>query len=279
MKNLSMISMLVLVGFVFFNSVPVANAGFGGSFFNNVQKNLQRDAKKKAAESKRKAEERARQEAEEAQRNAVSEVSGGVVDGQDVDLDNFKESYKEEFKEGVNRKAKDKATEITPLAACDNSEEMKTKAKSSFQQRIDAMKARLSTEKMIDQTVEGTTGVNISDEDGDERSLSEKIQDRLDAAKNAPANIAEDKMSNLGGGLDSTGLSSDNIDLNTASAEQFAAVDGIELSDGEKIVNFRNSNGSIESRDLIDVIGYKKYLVLRTQIREDEDDDDDDLHE
>ena len=113
-------------------------------------------------------------------------------------------------------------------------------------------------------------------DDGDDRSLSDKIQDRLDGAKHAPGEMVGDRMSDVSGGLDSAGLSADNIDLNTASAEQFAAVEGIELSDGEKIVNYRNNNDSIESRDLIDVIGYQKYLVLRTQIREDEDDDDDD---
>jgi len=276
MKKTTLLSGLVLLLLVSFTSR--VEAGFGG-FFDNVQKNLERDARRKAEESKRRAKERARQRAEEAQRKAISNVSQGLVDGNEVDLDNFKDSYKEKLKEGAEQKMKDKATEVTPLAACNNSDEMKAQVKSSYRSRIEAMRARLSGDKLTDQVVEGTTGVDMSD---DEMSLSDKVKARLDNAKNAPGNIVSEKVDNAAGGLDSSGLSADNIDLNSASAAGFAAVEGIELSDGQKIVDYRNNQGSIEARDLIDVIGYKKYLILRTQIREDDngdDEEDEDLFE
>ena len=255
----------------FFGLVGEAMAGGFGGFGRMLKRNLKRSAKQKVQNTRDKAKERVIG----TKTTALSNLTGGTITGEGGEGLNFKESLKSKIKE--------RATAITPLAGAENSEDAKATLSASFRQRIEAMRSKVSSDALKNSVVSNVTGGQISAtedaEGGESLSIRDRIRARLEAAKSGYKDKVNSKIDNASGVIDKVGGSSGALDLNSADASQISAVDGISEADANKIIEYRDQNGSVEAKDLIDIVGYKKYMILRTQLGGSADDEEDDEEE
>jgi len=238
-------------------ATDVVAGGFGG-FGRALRRNLQRSAKNRVQQTKDNAVNRVTNAKDE----TVTNLTGGVVTssgGEIADVD---------LKQSLTDKVKERATAITPLAGANNSTEAKDMLTSSARSRIEEMRARLTPSALSDQVVNDATGGQISTSDTGEATLSirERIRARLDDAKANAQGKVNSQVEGTVGVIDQVGGTSGDLDLASATAEDFAAIDGIEQEDGDKLVAYRDQHGSLAVEDLATVVGYKKYLLLRTHL-------------
>ena len=261
----------LLAVFFFLGLVTEAVAGGFGGFGRMLKRNLKRSARRKVRNTKDKAKERVIG----AKTQAVSNLTGGMLTGEDGEAVDFKESLKSKLKE--------KASAITPLAGADNKEDVKANLSATFRARIEAMRSRISKNALKDSVVSNVTGGQLSasedEEGGESLSIRDRIRARLEAAKSGYKDKVNTKIHDASGVIDKVGGSSGVLDLNTADSAQLSAVDGISEADANNIIDYREQNGSVEAKDLIDIVGYKKYMILRTQLYAGDGEEDDEEEE
>ena len=244
---------LFLVGDVF-------AGGFGG-FGRALKRNLRHSIKRRAHSRKTRMKCQIKQRLTDTKANIVNTATGGLATGTAGGI-------KSEIKCNLKERLRQRASQLTPLAGAESVDDVKYGFKESMRARIEEMRSRLSAEALKNTALENVTGGSLpaTDPEGRVLSLKERIRARIEAVKNAPKEQLEEKIDQAGGIIDKIGGSSGRIDLNTATVEELASVDGIDEEDATKIVDFRDQNGSIATKDLIDIVGYRKYLLLRTEL-------------
>ena len=234
--------------------------GFGG-FGRALRRNLRHSIKRRAHNRKARMKHQIKQRLTDTKANIVNTATGGLATGTAGGI-------KSEIKYNLKDRLRQRAAQLTPLAGAESADDVKAGFKESMRARIEEMRSRLSADALKNRALENVTGGSLpaTDPEGRVLSLKERIRSRIEALKNAPKDQLEQKVDQAGGIIDKIGGSSGRIDLNTATVEELASVDGIDEDDAAKIVDFRDQNGSIATKDLIDIVGYKKYLLLRTEL-------------
>lgn len=241
-----------ICGALVFGTTDGAQAGWGKSFLKNIKGNAKANAQKKVETTKSNVTNRV----DSAKMEAVGEATGT----------NPTELSKQGLIDAAKQKATEKVGEVSPLAGeAVAGGDPKESLKASYQARVDAMKANLTPDALKDKALTDVTGQDVSG-GVDGGSLSDGLKARLDALKADREARLLGNVTGSTGILDTVGATSGTIVLATCSAAELQAVDGIEAADAAAIISFRDQNGGMVENDLIKVVGFKKYLLIRTHL-------------
>ena len=233
----------LLFVFLFGSSLNSWAGGFGG-FGGMIKNNLKNSAKKRARRTK----EKARKRVIGAKKETISNLTGGIYDGSSNLKSSGSSDFKENLKDQVKKQVKSQAKAMTPLANIDSKEEARSHLSSSLRKRLSAIRSRVSEKAETESGVSdlpGSSGSSPLPGDGD--AIRNRLKKRIQEQKGRVTNLS----------------------LSNSRLEDFYSIDGISKEDASKIVDYRAQNASMSKKELIDLLGYKKYIVLRARLSED----------
>jgi len=261
--------LLLIAVLIVFPGSELRAGGFGG-FVKRIKRNVKGNAKKKVKRTKDSAKDRVVGSKDQIVDQSTNNTTlGRAATGQIT---------KETLTEDMRQRAKNKVAATSPMAgAALDGEAPGDGLKQSVRDRIEAMRANYSADALGDRVGDSVLGENAGGSGEDGAGFGQSLRDKLRAIREQrEQSLFGGVEGSVGGAVDAVGGSSGSMDLNTASASELADIDGIDSSDAVAIVQYREENGGVCLDDLTGIIGFKKYLLVRTYVSGDEDEDDDD---